>query len=451
MSDELKMHMFGFVSTWLPVVWVFAVGACVGSLVNVLVYRLPKGMPVIVPSSRCPKCETKLTFKENIPILGWLMLRGKCRFCRLPISPEYPIVETIVAVLFAGTYLIWYTSVPGQEFLGIDWSAVRPEWAKNEIRETWPAFTVLLVLLGSLVAMTIVDLKTYTIPLVLTWVPVGVAFVLHPANTFLVDDFGLGYSSGTMGSWIIAIPDAGGWWWVGACVGAIIGLAIANVLVAKGAIGRSFADYEEWEAKALAQERAKRVEAGEPDVEADVEAEDGSGADPKADTPEMWVLYPHARREMVRELAFLAPAAGLGWGGAVLATKLGGESEVPLWLLVLTGVMMGYLIGGAVVWGVRIFGSLVFGKEAMGLGDVHVLAAIGACMGWPDAVLTFFAAVLVGLFMAVFGMIFNAKMARMMAFGPCLAIGAVLVLFGKPLIEMGLGELLHREVPFNLP
>jgi len=178
MTDEFKMHMYGFVSTWLPVLWVFAVGACVGSLVNVLVYRLPKGLPVIVPSSRCPKCDTKLTFKENIPILGWLMLRGKCKFCKQSISPEYPIVETIVAVLFAGTYLLWYVAVPNREWLGLEWGAIKPEWAKNGVMETWPAFTALMVLLASLVAMTIVDLKTYTIPLVLTWVPVCVALVL---------------------------------------------------------------------------------------------------------------------------------------------------------------------------------------------------------------------------------------------------------------------------------
>ncbi|MFI4871209.1 MAG: prepilin peptidase [Phycisphaerales bacterium JB061] len=445
MSDDFKMHMYGFVVTWLPVVWVFAVGACVGSLVNVLVYRLPKGLPVIVPSSRCPKCDTKLTFRENIPILGWLMLRGKCRFCKMPISPEYPIVETIVAVLFAATYLLWYVAIPNQTWLGVEWGAVKPEWAKNGVMETWPAFAVLLILLGSLVAMTIVDLKTYTIPLVLTWVPVGVALILHPVNTLLVDEFGLGYSAGTLGNWIIAIPEPGGWWWVGASGGAVIGLVIANVLVSTGAIGRSFADYEEWEAKAIAEEKAKRAaEAGESGESAEAE-------DPQADTPEMWVMYPHARREMVRELAFLAPAAALGWGGGILADRLGGAADVPLLLLVLTGVVMGYLVGGAVVWGVRIFGSFVFGKEAMGLGDVHVLAAIGACMGWPDAVLTFFAAVLVGLVMAVVGMVTKAKMARMMAFGPCLAIGAVVVLFGKPWIEAGLGALMHRGGPFNLP
>ena len=99
----------------------------------------------------------------------------------------------------------------------------------------------------------------------------------------------------------------------------------------------------------------------------------------------------------------------------------------------------------------RIFGSLAFGKEAMGLGDVHVLAAVGACLGWPDAVLTFFAAVLVGLLMAIIGGVFRLKVARMMAFGPALAMGAVVVLIGKPWIEVWLGVLMGRHGPLNLP
>ncbi|MEO0630377.1 MAG: prepilin peptidase, partial [Planctomycetota bacterium] len=64
---------------WVPVLFVFAFGACVGSLINVLVYRLPLGLPVVVPSSRCPACATKLTWRENVPIFGWLLLGGRCR------------------------------------------------------------------------------------------------------------------------------------------------------------------------------------------------------------------------------------------------------------------------------------------------------------------------------------------------------------------------------------
>ncbi|MCA9273814.1 MAG: prepilin peptidase [Phycisphaerales bacterium] len=437
--DQFRMHAMSALATWFPVVWIFMVGACVGSLVNVLVYRLPKGLPVIVPSSRCPKCDTKLTFKENIPILGWLILRGKCKFCKQPISPEYPIVETFVAVLFAAFYILWYVAIPNQTWLGVEWGYIKPEWARNGVAETWPAFTVLIILLGSLVAMTIVDLKTYTIPLVLTWVPVGVAILFHPINAFTARHGELRYTSGTLGDWIIAIPNPGDWWWVGAAFGAVIGLIVANVIMSLGLIGRSFSDYEEWEKQALAELEAQKAESGEGEPS------------PEANTPGMWVQYPHARREMVRELAFLAPVAAIGWGGALVAQHFAGATDIPLWLRILTGVLMGYLVGGAVIWGVRIFGSLAFGKEAMGLGDVHVLAAVGACLGWPDAVLTFFAAVLVGLLMAIIGGVFRLKVARMMAFGPALAMGAVVVLIGKPWIEVGLGALMGRSGPFNLP
>ena len=211
--SQFRMHAMSAMATWFPVVWIFMVGACVGSLINVLVYRLPKGLPVIVPSSRCPKCDTKLTFKENIPILGWLILRGKCKFCKQPISPEYPIVETFVALLFTAFYILWYVAIPNQTWLGVEWGYIKPEWARNGVAQTWPAFTVLIILLGSLVAMTIVDLKTYTIPLVLTWVPVGVALVFHPINAFTARGGDLRYTAGTLGDWIIAIPTPGDWWW----------------------------------------------------------------------------------------------------------------------------------------------------------------------------------------------------------------------------------------------
>ncbi len=421
---------------WVPVLFVFAFGACVGSLINVLVYRLPQGMPVVLPSSRCPNCETKLTWRENVPILGWLSLGGRCRFCKAKISAEYPIVETIVAVLFAATYVICYlppslTAGIDLKFLGV----IQPEWALNGFSRTWPAFATLLILLGSLVAMTLVDFRTFTIPLILTWVPVGVALVMHPLNAMLVSPGGLRHSAGTLGDWIIATPGPGGWWWVGACAGAILGLVISNLMLAAGLISRSFADYDAWEQEALVRFRQEHPDADEP----------GS------DTPELWVQYPHARREMVRELAFLAAPVGLGWLGGEILLRLADAAAVPLWLQALTGVAMGYLIGGAIVWGVRILGSLLFGKEAMGLGDVHVLAAIGACLGWPDATLAFFAAVLVGLVSAILGAVRGANASRMLAFGPCLAIGAAVVLYAKPLLEGGIAALLRSPEPIQLP
>jgi leader peptidase (prepilin peptidase) / N-methyltransferase len=156
----------------------------------------------------------------------------------------------------------------------------------------------------------------------------------------------------------------------------------------------------------------------------------------------------------VKELAFLAAPVLLGMLGGRLAVGWGGEGAIPLWLDVLSGVLMGYLIGGAVVWGVRIFGSLGFGKEAMGLGDVHLMAAVGACVGWMDSVLAFFVAAFVGVFWAVGGRVIGGGFQRAMPYGPFLAVATVLVLVFKPFIELGLTALLRVPVgspPINMP
>lgn len=75
-------------------------GSSVGSFVNVVVYRLPAGLSLLHPPSRCPKCLTPLGPTENVPVLGWLWLRGKCRHCGTKISRRYPLVESATALLF---------------------------------------------------------------------------------------------------------------------------------------------------------------------------------------------------------------------------------------------------------------------------------------------------------------------------------------------------------------
>ena len=76
----------------------FAVGACIGSFLNVCISRWPAELSVVKPRSRCPRCEHAIAWHENIPVVSWLMLRGKCRGCALPISLQYPLVELVVAL-----------------------------------------------------------------------------------------------------------------------------------------------------------------------------------------------------------------------------------------------------------------------------------------------------------------------------------------------------------------
>lgn len=80
-------------------------GTCVGSFLNVCAYRIPRGMSVTKPRSRCPGCGSSIRARDNVPVLGWLMLRGRCRGCRAPISVRYPAVELALGLLFAIPYL----------------------------------------------------------------------------------------------------------------------------------------------------------------------------------------------------------------------------------------------------------------------------------------------------------------------------------------------------------
>jgi len=82
------------------------VGLCVGSFLNVCIYRLPLKQSVVHPGSRCPGCGRALTWYDNIPVLSYLALRGRCRGCRAPISARYPIVEAITAAIF-----LWHLAV----------------------------------------------------------------------------------------------------------------------------------------------------------------------------------------------------------------------------------------------------------------------------------------------------------------------------------------------------
>jgi leader peptidase (prepilin peptidase)/N-methyltransferase len=85
-------------------VMVVVVGLCVGSFANVLIWRLPRRQSIIRPRSRCPQCGNSLKWYHNIPVLSWLVLRGKCAFCRAPIGWIYPTVELLAAALFAAFY-----------------------------------------------------------------------------------------------------------------------------------------------------------------------------------------------------------------------------------------------------------------------------------------------------------------------------------------------------------
>ena len=87
--------------------FVFVVGACIGSFLNVCIARWPEELSVVRPPSRCPRCAHGIAWYDNLPVLSWVLLRGKCRNCRASISPMYPAVELAVGMLFAAIVL-WF-------------------------------------------------------------------------------------------------------------------------------------------------------------------------------------------------------------------------------------------------------------------------------------------------------------------------------------------------------
>lgn len=95
----------------------FLFGIVIGSFLNVCISRIPEGLSIVSPGSRCPRCEAPIKPYDNIPVLGWLLLRGKCRNCRLPISPMYPMVEFLTGVLFVLTYHTFGISLAAFKFL----------------------------------------------------------------------------------------------------------------------------------------------------------------------------------------------------------------------------------------------------------------------------------------------------------------------------------------------
>jgi leader peptidase (prepilin peptidase)/N-methyltransferase len=88
-----------------------ALGAAVGSFLNVVAYRLPRRESLLHPGSRCPGCGTAIKAYDNVPVLAWLLLRGRCRSCQTPISPRYPLVEALTALLAVTVVVVKHSAV----------------------------------------------------------------------------------------------------------------------------------------------------------------------------------------------------------------------------------------------------------------------------------------------------------------------------------------------------
>jgi leader peptidase (prepilin peptidase)/N-methyltransferase len=93
--------------SWLPAIVAFPLGLAFGSFMTVVTERVPAGVSVVSPRSRCPSCGAEIANRDNIPILSWALLRGRCRNCGSRISARYPLLELSTAILFSGAFLVY--------------------------------------------------------------------------------------------------------------------------------------------------------------------------------------------------------------------------------------------------------------------------------------------------------------------------------------------------------
>jgi leader peptidase (prepilin peptidase) / N-methyltransferase len=167
--------------SWLTLAWLFVLGTIVGSFLNVVVYRLPRGLSIVHPGSRCPACEHPIRWYDNVPVLGWLLLRGHCRDCVAAISVRYPLVELSLGLMFLAVG--WTDWVRPQQIAGaivatqpaqhVDSKLpeVAPQTPDNELY-IWRTVHHLL-LLCSLLAATLIDADLQRVPRqLITW-PAG--------------------------------------------------------------------------------------------------------------------------------------------------------------------------------------------------------------------------------------------------------------------------------------
>jgi leader peptidase (prepilin peptidase)/N-methyltransferase len=128
----------------------FILGAMIGSFLNVCIYRLPREESIVWPGSHCPRCGKFLPFYDNIPLVSYALLLGRCRVCRAPISIQYPIVEAVTAL---GSFLLFLRFGPS------------------------PAYLIYLAFVSALIAVTVIDLYHQIIPDVISLPGIGVGLL----------------------------------------------------------------------------------------------------------------------------------------------------------------------------------------------------------------------------------------------------------------------------------
>jgi leader peptidase (prepilin peptidase)/N-methyltransferase len=347
---------------WLWLIPAVLIGACIGSFLNVVIYRVPLGLSVNHPKrSFCPICKNQLTLWQNLPVVSWLFLRGKCAHCSAPIPFRYIAVEILTAILFG---FVWWVFPP-------------------------QVVVFIWVLLGLLVAISYIDAEHLIIPTNLTWGGSVVGLIACSVWPHLSAMAGYqftwkeGLISGVIG-WVVGFV---GLWLV--------------VELGKKAFGKRAMKFDsavEWSLK-------------EPEGDQDPMCFVIDGEE----VPWWDIFARKTDRLIVDATSVVVDGEEAGPGQLVIR-----ETEIELADGRKFEIEKMVSLRGRTK-------SVVIPREAMGMGDVHLLAMIGAFFGWSGVFFSLFGASLFAIAAAVIGRIGFGKQ---LPFGPFIAMGAVAWMFG---------------------
>ena len=381
---------FAFLNSLLHVM-VFLLGAGIGSFLNVVIYRMPLDMSLDNPRrSFCPSCKKQIPFYLNIPLVSWLMLRGRCANCKCRISPRYFFVELLVAVLFYATFRVF----------GGAW---------EDIRIWGPHVFGIWVLLSLLVSGTFIDIDHFILPHQITiggavvgilcswWAPVLVEQDEHLQGLLI------SFLSAALG----------------------LGLLWSVVELGKLAFGRLRHKFETPTPWSITQPKDDEP----PVFTIRLEGED---------VAHQWEeIFTRDKDRLVITCSSLEKKSQSGqdqsWSEVVADITMD---------VVTVKKAVNERTGEKVVWDdVKALSgqalSVVIPREAMGLGDVFFIAMIGAFTGWKGVLFAIFAGSVLGsVFAIVPRMLGKSEWTAKIPFGPYLAAGAGLwVFYGPALLE----------------
>ena len=464
----------GVIETWWWLLFWTAVGLCVGSFLNVVIFRLPLGLSIGKPLwSFCPLCGTPIRWYDNLPLVSFLRLSGRARCCGGPISVRYPLIEVATAVVVLLLLDVFFIA---QARSGLNDQALGLSW---RLADDWPIFLAHVILFACLLGMSAIDIEHYWIDTVFSTTSVAAGFALHalwtphysrlfsggagwprPWDSTAVaccaafvgilavgvalrlrpepDPPGEACDTGNVTGTPPMIPPPGlihGWRWawclLAGLIGLLVAMASANGRSAPGGppIGRYGVSLLALYALILAGGAVKRP--SDTQIVEAIESE-----------------RPQARRMALRELGCLLPAillaaaalwayfrwpAAREWTASVLHWR---TSRFGDWQPVvgLATAATGYVIGAGVGWSVRILGTLVFGREAFGEGDIHLMGAAGCVAGWPVVALGF--VLTCGLALTGWVLLLPFKRTRAIPLVPWLSLSFLAtVLYYEPLLR----------------